>query len=240
MADTPESELGGPVEVTIDLTQAGPVPYVFDSYGIYFAPQGNPGAILDLDLGNGKRYRNVIQGTLIMARSKRLTYRRATGSVATGSVRLHYFTEPGTLLASLASANAESSTLTSPVAPSGGATQAHNAAVGTNAPVLATDGISANGLQGVKIFVSTPAAQTLSAAGATTEIRYWWYDGAVARWRLSEEGMTPARSGVRDWASGDIPIIVPAGADRFYAEVVGWDTSGAGELTVGLCGRYSQ
>jgi len=230
------SDPAGLVRYSVPLTSTDPV-RISRGYRLTFPVAGNvQGARLTMQ-GRGVDVQVLTPGTVVDVPFTDVVLSRETDSVTAGSAVVYVSGSPDAWLLSPDASGTPRVTTTTTIGPSAATTQAANSAA--NAPVAASDGISAAGLAAVKVKVSAAAAQTLSApAGA--ELRFWWYSGATARWFLSEEGIFPSRSGVRDYASGDVNVAVPNDADRFYVEVLSWATSGGGALTVQVDGRYQR
>lgn len=195
-------------------------------YGLIFEIDGStPGARIDVECGG--ELKSFAPGDYFLGRFSEIRLKRASDSVATGSAKFTILRSPNVAKGSLRLLDSLRGTFAqSTVGPSGSTTQEASHA-SNNQPVAATDGVSLEGVSGVRIIVSAEATRTLSGGG---ELVFWNYSTSRSRWVEGATGYTIDRTGKRDLQFPDRVVTVKEG--RLYVEARSVTVSGGTSVVV--------
>lgn len=235
----PFNQRGGHEPFNLDLSDArftspGYIEYPATGQALVYSIQGStPGGVLDFDFDGGGQELFCIPGAKLIGPFSRVIIKRNPASITSGSVYLRIINQPDvdyTELARLTPGGVLGNPSGAGVGPAGATTQAYN--VTTNIPSLATDGLSLQGVSGVR-------AQVISAAGSTIaggQLIWWQYDTVTGLWGetdMVDDWAAIPRTARRIWFPLDKQVWVPEG--RIYPELrSATNSAGAGAFTVRL------
>jgi hypothetical protein len=231
----PINERGGFYEILIDLSTGFPAgngiyEIATGGYGLYFAIQGStPGASLNVtfNTGAGNQITNFRPGAFYKGPFGRIVLTKASDCITSGSVRLLLLKEEDVDYQEFFSPSAGTVFGSAVNGASGAATQGTGVASrGANAPVLATDGVTMNGVAGFRVSVRSPGGVQTITAGS---IRVWWYDPTAGAWGRGPIVEVLDTGGVVAVTS-EYQTNVPVG--RLYVEAVGVTLSAAGPTVI--------
>lgn len=232
------TEKGGFVELLIEaddprFSSVGLIDITMTGYGLIFTSQGSDsGVALQVSFNNAgtESVTNFKAGASFKGFFERVVLSLDPTSLSVGTARLIILTAPDVDYIEFPNnGSVTASTPTTPMGPSGAATQAAGVASrGANAPVPSTDGVS---LEGVASFVVTVECTNAAATITGGNIRLWRLNPVTNRWSrgpIIELLDTGGRSAV----SSEYETKVPAG--RFYVELCDFTTSLASTATVNV------
>ncbi len=209
--------------VALDLSSSSFNPVNVTGYAFVVLPDSTPGTLLDIDCGGS--WSAMAPGQWFTGHFDSVQIRRSSNSVTSGTARILIVRDPRVGVGQFPDTSASGGLGGGAVGPAGAGTQTAASAAG-NIPTAATDGVSLEGVSGVRVILSAAAAQTLSGAGT---VRLWLYDSTLARWVRGRIDYSVDIGTVRDIVFPDEVVRVPRG--RIYAEAISVTVSG-GALTV--------